>query len=493
MRKEQKQTSLTIDIVGGHTMAAKKWGLWILTAFVVGNMVGGGIFMIPASLAQVASPMGAALAWLATGLGVWMIALVFGSLVTRKPELKAGPQSYAQAMFSSPKAGNIAGYSMAWGYWAANWAATASVIISFAGYLTTFFPVMQSEHVLFTMGTFQLEMGKALTFTVCTTVLWGIHWILARDFQRGGNINILATGAKVIGFLLYIVATVWVFNAANLGSGFAFMDEKGQAVSVPSQINGAAITMLWAFIGIESAVMLSNRAKSPKDVKKATLLGLVISVLIYIGITLLTMGALSQEELKQSQKPLVDALYAVIGSNGAYIMAILALISLFGSTIGWIVVSSEVPYQAAREGLFPAFFAKTNKSGSPTRSLFVTNFMTQIFLFSTVSGTVNEAYNFAIVVATLAYLVPYLVSALYQLKLIITGETYKNVKPIRMRDGIITLAALVYSLWVIKTGTADWYTFFLGIGLFVAGLILYPLLMKQKPADGYKQTEVKGA
>ena len=129
-------------------METKKWGVWILTAFVIGNMIGGGIFMLPASLAQVASPMGSTLAWMATGLGVWMIALVFGNLATRKPELKAGPQSYAQAMFSSPKAGNVAGYSMAWGYWAANWAATASVIISFAGYLSTFFPVMQSKQVL---------------------------------------------------------------------------------------------------------------------------------------------------------------------------------------------------------------------------------------------------------------------------------------------------------------------------------------------------------
>ncbi len=50
--------------------------------------------------------------------------------------------------------------------------------------------------------------------------------------------------------------------------------------------------------------------------------------------------------------------------------------------------------------------------------------MTQIFLFSTISGTVSEAYSFAIVVATLAYLIPYLVSTLYQLKLVITGETY---------------------------------------------------------------------
>lgn len=102
-------------------METKKWGLWVLTAFVIGNMVGGGVFMLPANLAQVSGPMGSTLAWSITGLGVFMIALVFGNLAIRKPELKAGPQSYAQAMFPSKKAGKVAGYSMAWGYWVANW------------------------------------------------------------------------------------------------------------------------------------------------------------------------------------------------------------------------------------------------------------------------------------------------------------------------------------------------------------------------------------
>ncbi|EAO56233.1 Arginine/ornithine antiporter [Bacillus thuringiensis serovar israelensis ATCC 35646] len=159
-------------------------------------------------------------------------------------------------------------------------------------------------------------------------------------------------------------------------------------------------------------------------------------------------------------------------------MALLALISLFGSTVGWIVVSSEVPYQAAKNGLFPKFFGKTNKKGSPSKSLLITNVMTQIFLFSTISGTVSEAYSFAIVVATLAYLIPYLVSTLYQFKLVITGETYDIMPGSRIKDGIITTLAFVYSIWVIKTGTADLKTFFLGIGLFVLGLILYPVLMK---------------
>lgn len=460
-------------------MDNKKWGLLILTTFVIGNMVGGGIFMLPANLAQVSSSEGALLTWVLTGLGVLMLALVFGNLAIRKPELKAGPQSYAQALFQSPKNGKIAGYSMAWGYWAANWAATASVIISFAGYLSTFFPIMQSTNILFNVGTFQLELGKALTFLVCTAMLWGIQWILTHNFNSGGKVNLVTTVAKVIGFALFIVVTIFIFDATNLGLGEAFVNLDGEKVPFGGQINSAAIATLWAFIGIEAAVMLSNRAKSQNDVKKATILGLLISVIIYIGITLLTMAALSHEQLVSSQKPLVDALSAVIGSKGASIMALLALISMFGSTVGWIVVSSEVPYQAAKMNLFPKWFAKTNKNGSPSRSLTLTNLMTQIFLFATVSGTVMQAYNFAMIVATLAYLIPYFVSAIYQMKLVITGETYDKVKGSRMVDGTITVIALVYSLWVIKTGTEDLKTFFLGMGLFAVGLILYPMIMKE--------------
>ncbi|MBM7691029.1 arginine:ornithine antiporter/lysine permease [Peribacillus deserti] len=461
----------------------KKWGLWILTTFVIGNMVGSGVFMLPANLSQVSSPLGTITAWGVTGLGVLMIALVFGNLSTRKPELKTGPQSYAMDMFKSPKAGKTAGYSMAWGYWAANWAATASVIISFAGYLSTFFPVLESRQILLSIGSFDLEAGKALTLLVCSVLLWGIQFIVSRSFNSAGKLNLAATAAKVIGFALFVIITLAIFDASSILKGVSFNDSEGNAVSLGGQINSAAIATLWAFVGIEAAVMLSNRAKSQKDVKKATLIGLLVAVLIYVGITTLTMGVLPQEQLQDSQKPLVDALNAAIGSSAASIIGILALVSLFGAAVGWIVVSSEVPYQAAKQGLFPSFFGKTNKNGAPVGSLTITNIMTQIFLFSTVSGTISEAYDFAIVVATLAYLIPYLVSAIYSLKLVITGETYDVINGSRVKDGIITVLALIYSLWVIKTGTADLKTFLLGMGLFVVGLLLYPVLMKPKQTE----------
>ncbi|WP_203290383.1 amino acid permease [Metabacillus sp. cB07] len=457
----------------------KKWGFWLLTAFVVGNMVGSGIFMLPSTLAQTASPLGVTSAWLVTGFGVLMIALVFGNLSIRRPDLTAGPQSYAKALFDSPKKGNVAGFSMVWGYWVANWISNVAIITSFAGYLSSFFPIMSDKSVLFTIGSQDVQLGRAVTFAVCTILLWGTHSILVTNMTGAGKLNFAATASKVIGFMLFIIAGLFALESASFGEFyFPVETDSGSTLGLTSQIQFAAISTLWAFVGIESAVILSGRASSQKDVKKATITGLIIAVFIYMIITLITMAVLPHEQLQTSDKPFVDVLSVILGDAGANAMALLAVVSLFGSTIGWILLSSEVPYQAAKSGIFPAFFAKTNKKGSPLNALLITNLMSQIFIFSTISGTISEAYTFLTTSATLAYLFPYLVSSIFFLKLIAKGETYDLVKGSRVKDGIIASIACIYSVWVIVTGTADLKTFALGVGLFLAGFVIYPFLVK---------------
>jgi len=459
----------------------KQWGFWLLTAFVVGNMVGSGIFMLPSTLAQTASPMGVTLAWLLTGLGVLMIALVFGNLSMRRAELTAGPQSYARALFRDPKAGNMAGYSIVWGYWVANAAGNVAVITTFAGYLSTFFPVMKNEQVVLQLAGTSIQLGQLVTFLVCSALLWGIHAMLVNGLNAAGKINFLATFTKVLGFALFIAVALYAFEWKNLGPLYMpVTDENGETHSLWGQINTAAVSTLWAFIGIESAVILSGRARSQRDVKWATIVGLLIAVGIYLLISVLTMGVLPQDALKASDKPLVDALSMVIGDTGSTLMALLAVTSLLGTSIGWILLGSEAPFQAAQSGLFPAFLGKMNRKGSPSRALTATNIMSQLFIFSTISGTIAQAFTFVITVATLATLLPYFVSALYQLKLVLTGETYEiNRKPL-LTDGLIAVLALLYSLWVIKTGTSDWKTLVFGIGLFLFGLCFYPLVQRNR-------------
>ncbi|NRD79705.1 amino acid permease [Bacillus sp. BRMEA1] len=471
-------------------MKSNKLGLWLLTALVVGNMVGSGIFMLPQSLAKAASPAGVLLAWLVTGVGVLMLSLVFGNLSLRKPDLNGGVQMYAQAIFlEGSRSGVLSGYVVSWGYWIANVTGNVAVLTTFIGYLSTFFPIMTSSAKLFTVGSLTVKVGGFITFVICSIVLWAINAIILRGIERTGQINFVATATKVIGFLIFICFTLFAFQKTNL---LPFVqprtDDNGGHLGLLGQVNNAAVTTLWAFVGIESAVMFSKRAKKHSDIKKATVLGLVISLVIYVGITMLVMGSLTQTELMNANKPLVDALQKVVGHHVSYVMAVFDLISLTGTTIGWIFLSAEAPYQAAKQGLFPPIFKKENKNGVPASSLILTNAFSQIFLFLTISDTLSNAYNFVVQVATLAYLVPYAASSIYQMKMVAKGDTYQNGKG-RIMDGIISSLATIYAIYVIIAGTSNMKTFLLGIALYAVGILVYPFLMKLKAKDSVIEQE----
>jgi arginine:ornithine antiporter / lysine permease len=470
-------------------MQQPKLGLWLLTALVVGNMVGSGIFMLPRSLAEAASPLGVIFAWLLTGAGVLMTALVFGNLAIRKPELNGGPQIYAKELF--PKGSNISilsGFMSSWGYWIGNFAGNVAIITTFTSYLSTFFPILTSKQTLFTIGSLDVKLGNLLTFAICTVLLWGMHFIILRGIEGAGKLNFLATSAKVLGFFLFIVIALFAFEKSNIGPFVApRYDDAGHSIGLLSQIQNAAVSTLWAFIGVESAIVFASRARKQADVKRATILGLSIALAIYIGISILVMGVLPQKELIQSEKPLVDAIVTILGPSGGYVLAGLGLISLLGSTLGWVLLSAEVPYQAAKQGLFIPAFLTENKKKVPSFSLVLSNGLAQIFIFSTISNSMSAAFDFVIYIATLAYLVPYFIASVFQLKLALTGETYKGAVRGRMIDGIVAALATIYSVWVIIAGTADIKTFMLGVILLLSGIFFYPQVKKAAQQTEEKQ------
>lgn len=465
-----------------------KLGFWVLTALVVGNMVGSGIFMLPRSLSESASPAGVISAWLVTGFGVLMTALVFGNLAIRKPNLQGGPQIYAKDLFKQGShASTLSGFMSTWGYWIGNLAGNVAMITTFAGYLSTFFPILTSQADWFTIGNFTLKVGNGLTFIVCSVLLWGTHTIILRGMESAGKLNFAATAAKVAGFILFIIVGLFAFEKSNMLPFMAErLDDAGHSISMMKQINNAAVNTLWAFIGVESAVVFASRARRQTDVKRATILGLFIALGIYVGISTLVMGMLDQNTLIHSDKPLIDAISTVLGPIGGKILAAVGLISLFGSTIGWLMLSAEVPYQAAKQGLFLPAFLKENKKGLPAFSMIVSNGLGQLFIFSTISKSISGAFDFVIVIATLSYLVPYFISSVYQLKLVVTGDTYKGDKS-RVGDGIIALLSTIYSVWVIIAGTADIKTFTYGMILLASGILFYGPLLKKKNAPKPEQ------
>ena len=83
-----------------------------LTAMVAGGMVGAGSFSLPRTFANATGPLGAVIAWLIAGTGMYTLARVFQSLAERRPDLDAGVLAYAKAGF-----GDYPGHLSAFGYW----------------------------------------------------------------------------------------------------------------------------------------------------------------------------------------------------------------------------------------------------------------------------------------------------------------------------------------------------------------------------------------
>src|SRR6185295_8318924 len=119
----------------------RSMGLWMATALVIGNMVGSGVFLLPATLAGTAGPV-SILGWVFTGAGAVLLALVFANLGRALPRT-GGPYAYAKRAF-----GDFVGFQTAWGYWIAVWAGNAAIAVAFVGYLTVFWPALGDNNLL---------------------------------------------------------------------------------------------------------------------------------------------------------------------------------------------------------------------------------------------------------------------------------------------------------------------------------------------------------
>lgn len=128
---------------------------------------------------------------------------------------------------------------------------------------------------------------------------------------------------------------------------------------------------------------------------------------------------------------------------GAVAINIGLVASLVGTLIGWLLLVSEISHVAGKDGVFPKAFTKTNKKQTPHMALWISNVVAQIIFIIVLFS--ESTYQIMYFIASTSILLPYLLSALFQLKLVIT----KELKAARVKNGLLALIASVYSVWLI--------------------------------------------
>jgi arginine:ornithine antiporter / lysine permease len=445
---------------------ARDLPLPLLTAIVIGSMIGSGIFALPQNTAAGAGAGAILIGWLVSGLGMLCLAFVYQTLAWRQPKLDNGVYAYARA-----SAGEYVGFNAAWGYWVSAWIGNVGYLVILFGALGTFFPA-------FGEGNTPLAIGAA------SVLLWVMHFLILRGVHGAAVLNAITTVAKVLPLLLFLVFVLLAFQTPVFTADFWGQPELG---SVMDQVKSTMLVTVWAFIGIEGASVVSGRAKSRADVGRATLLGFVVVLALLMGVSLLSLGILSQPELAAVKNPsMAGVLERAAGPWGGPLITIGMLVSVGGALLAWTLLAAETLFRPARDAVLPKWLARENAQGVPASALWITNGLVQLFLLITLLS--NATYLALITLATSMILVPYLLSAVHALASASAWKGYEaGESAIRSRDMALGGVALAYCVWLLYAAGVKYLL--LAALLYAPGALLFAWARREQGRPVFKGLE----
>lgn len=430
-----------------------------LTALVVSALVAAGVFSLPQNMASKAGAGAILIGWAITFVGMLMLAFVFQTLAKRKSNVEGGVYGYAREGF-----GEYVGFNSAWGYWISSWIGNVS-------YYVVIFSALGSFQALGFFGD-----GTTSSAIICASILlWVLHFLIFSGIQGAAFLNLIGTIAKVVPILMFVVLVTLAFKVETFHIDFWGNDNLG---SVMEQVKSIMLVTTWVFIGIEGAAMYSGRAENKSDVGKATMIGFFVSIILFVAVSVLSLGILPQAELAQLKNPSTAAvLEKAVGPWGATLMNVGLIISVSTALLAWTLLSAETAYMAGKDGTMPKILGKENKNKAPVNAMWLTTALTQIFLIW--AHFQSAGYLTLLLLATSMILVPYLLSGAYALKVALQKDGYKpEEKSAIGKDIFIGILATIYGAWLVYSAGLGYLL--LSSTLYALGIIFYIWARKEK-------------
>jgi len=345
-------------------------------ALVAGNIIGSGIYVIPASLADAAGPV-SLLAWPIVALGYLCLNAVYSDLAEAYP-IQGGLQVYAEKAF-----GPLAGLITSSLYWTSCVIGNAAFLTAFVAYAKVFFPGLASP---------------LAAFLLAQALLWSLTLVNLGGVRAGAAVQLVTTILKILPLLVLAVALVPHAAAANL----APFTPKGWGALFP-----AIALVAWPFLGSETATVPAEEMKDARrTIRLAAFLGFGVAALVYFAVALAVALGLPSSEIAGSSSPLALAAERTLGPWGKTFVTLGALVSIAGILNGWILIAGRLPQAAARQGYMPPVLARLHaRTGAPTLALIVSSLAAGALASTYFVGGLLEVYNFVALASTAAALV----------------------------------------------------------------------------------------
>lgn len=399
--------------------SSEQLGLMGLVALVFGLVVGVGIFNLPQNMAATSSVGAVVVAWVVTAAGMLALVGVFKILNDRFPHYNAGIYEYAQAGL-----GQYTGFNAAWGYWLCTAFSNVAYAVILNDACGAFYPPL-------------LHHGWP-TVVFCSVLIWVMYFVVASGIHTAKIVNTSLAAVKVVVLIFIIVIFCTHFSPDMLSADV--WGDASQIGSVGLQVKNSMMVTLFCFFGVEGAVMMSARARRPKDVGRAGVIGFFVSLALYMLVSVLCFGLMSRADLAELPDPSIA--YILRESMGAwayYFVIGAVIISLLGGWVAWTLVVAQVPYEAARVRILPRVFLRTNHNDMPTFGLLASSVVMELFLLMVVMA--DNVYMAALHITGLMILPCYLFSAIFMWQ-----------KAIGWHEKALAAFSILFCCWMIYAG-----------------------------------------
>ncbi|HEX5111175.1 MAG TPA: amino acid permease [Vicinamibacterales bacterium] len=413
-------------------------------ALVMGNMIGSGVYLLPASLA----PYGgiSVIGWFVSAGGAILLGLAFANLARSAP-MAGGPYAYTRIAF-----GDLAGFLVAWLYWLSVWCGNAAIAVAFVGYLDPFLP--------------GLARAPAIAAGLAIAVVWLLIAVNTFGVREAGRVQIVTTLLKVLPLAAIAVAGLTLLDTSHFTMTQTTPADLGRGVF-------ATVTLtLWAFTGMDAATIPAGHTENPEQtIPRATVIGILLTAGIYIASTVAVMGLVAPDRLATTTAPFAEAARMVFGDPASLIVAAGAAVSTFGALNGWTLVVGQLPQAAAQDGLFPAAFGRTSRRGIPVTAMVISGLLASALIAANYTRGLVGLFTFTILLATLGALVPYVFCSLAGFLVPASREGGHQRPNVRARSRVVSGLAFVYAMCAIAGSGLE--TIFWGFLLLLAGLPVY--------------------
>lgn len=357
-----------------------KIGVFLATVLVANNMIGSGIFLLPATLASIGSVT--IVGWILATAAATLIAVVFAKLGQIAPA-SGGPAAYARIAL-----GPFMGFQASFIYWICCWIGNIAIAVAAIGYLAAFLPALRTP---------------ALGSLAVVAIIWLVTFVNIRGARFTCQVKTLTLFAGLIPILL--VGTIgWMYFEPQIFTDSWNVQQRPALTVVPESL----VLVFWAFVGLESASVATAVVENPeRNVPLATIGGVVLAGVVYVAACAAIMGLLPANALAQSTAPFADAVRVVLGPIAGSFVALMALIKATGTLCGWVLLTAQTGQASAEHGLFPAVFARTNRHGVPALNLIVMAIIMSVVVAVTTSPTVGQQFAKLIEVSVILCLLVY--------------------------------------------------------------------------------------